>query len=106
VKRIEYAVVLTTTSSANQAEKIALALLEGRLAACVQVLPMKSFYPWQGQIQHDHEYLLLIKCKAANFEGIEACIKANHSYELPEVVQLPIMTGSQEYLCWISQVTS
>ena len=105
MKANEYAVVFTTTSSAGEAEKIAHALLSRRLAACVQVLPMKSYYPWQGQIQYDEENLLVIKCKNADFKEIELCIKANHSYELPEVVQLPIITGSQENLHWISQVT-
>jgi periplasmic divalent cation tolerance protein len=105
MKTNAYAVILTTTSSLGEAEKIARALLAGKLAACVQVLPIKSYYPWQGQVQVDDEQLLLIKCRSADFEAIATCIRANHSYELPEIVQLPITNGLQDYLGWISQVT-
>ena len=102
----DYAVVLTTTASEEETEKIAQALLEQRLAACVQATPIKSYYTWKGQVHQDQEALLLIKCKAADYAEIEKCIRANHSYEVPEIVQLPLTNGSQDYLGWISQVTS
>jgi periplasmic divalent cation tolerance protein len=101
----DFAVVLTTTASAAETEKIAHALLEQRLAACVQAAPIQSWYTWEGRIQEDHENLLFIKCKAADYTRIEACIRANHSYQVPEIVLLPLSAGSQEYLDWIRGVT-
>ncbi len=101
----DYCVVLTTTASDEETEKIALALLEKKLAACVQATPVKSFYTWKGRIHKDHENLLFIKCKSIDYAGIEECIRANHSYEVPEIVQLPLANGWPEYLEWISQVT-
>jgi periplasmic divalent cation tolerance protein len=101
----KYAVVLTTTASDAETEKIALALLERKLAACVQAVKINSFYTWKGQIHQDHENLLFIKCKAADYAGIESCIRLNHSYEIPEIVQLPLSAGSQDYLDWIREVT-
>jgi periplasmic divalent cation tolerance protein len=100
-----YSVVLTTTASDEETEKIAHALLAGKLAACVQATQVKSCYTWKGEVRIDHENLLFIKCKATDYAGIEECIRANHSYEVPEIVQLPLTAGSQDYLDWISQVT-
>jgi periplasmic divalent cation tolerance protein len=101
----DYCVVLTTTASDEETEKIARALLAGKLAACVQATPVRSFYTWKGQVHKDPENLLFIKCKAADYAGIEKCIRANHSYELPEILQLPLTDGWPDYLEWISQVT-
>lgn len=101
----EFAVVLTTTASEDETGKIAHALLEQKLAACVQAAPIRSWYTWEGRIQEDHENLLFIKCKAADYPGIEACIRANHSYEVPEIVMLPLTNGWPDYLDWIREVT-
>ncbi len=101
---IEYAIVVTTTSNPAEAQKIARALLTQRLAACIQVTPIQSYYSWQGDVNVDDEYQLQIKCKQADFLDIQQCIKANHSYEVPEIIQLPITTGSPEYLQWIDDV--
>jgi periplasmic divalent cation tolerance protein len=101
----DYAVVLTTTASNEETEKIAHALLEQKLAACVQAAPIKSYYTWEDRIQEDHENLLFIKCKAVDYAQIEACIRANHSYQVPEIVLLLLSAGSQEYLDWIRRVT-
>lgn len=101
----EFSVVITTTSSTDEAEKIARALLNIQLVACVQVYPMKSFYSWKGEICADDEIILLIKAKSANYKEIESCIKSNHSYEVPEIIQLPIFDGSNSYLEWINQVS-
>ncbi len=100
-----YAIVMTTTSSQAAAEKIAQALLAQRLAACIQITPIKSYYIWQGSVNIDDEQSLLIKCKQVDFPDIQKCIKENHSYEVPEIIQLPITAGSPAYLQWISQVT-
>jgi periplasmic divalent cation tolerance protein len=101
----DYSVVLTTTISDEETEKIAKALLVKKLAACVQATRIKSFYTWKGQVHIEAENLLFIKCKAADYAEIEKCIRANHSYEVPEILQLPVTDGSQETLNWISQVT-
>ena len=84
---------------------MALAIIRQRLAACVQVLPIKSYYTWQGKLNIENEILLLIKCKRTAFDEIEKCIKENHSYEVPEIVMVPIEMGSKEYLDWIKSVT-
>lgn len=100
-----YSVVITTTASNEETEKIANALLNEKLAACIQATQIKSFFSWKGAVSVENENLLLIKCKQSDYAEIEKCIKANHSYEVPEIVQLPMTNGSNAYLDWISQVT-
>lgn len=101
----KYAVVVTTTANEEDAAKIAQALLKDGLAACIQVNKIKSYYTWKGSVNIDDEHLLLVKCKAADYDQIEECIKRNHSYEVPEIVLLPIEAGSPAYLNWIDEVT-
>lgn len=101
----KYVVVITTTGNEEGTEKIAKALLNEKLAACIQVTQIKSYYSWKENINIDDEYLLLIKCKANDYSDIENCIKSNHSYEIPEIIQLPISTGLPAYLGWIKDVT-
>ncbi len=73
------------------------------MAACVNIVPqIQSVYLWQGSVQSDAEYLLVIKSSADNFTAIETQIKALHSYELPEIIAVPIIDGSAEYLAWLS----
>jgi periplasmic divalent cation tolerance protein len=100
-----YSIVITTVSNREDAENIARALLERRLAACIQVTQIQSYYTWKEIVNVDDEQLLLIKCKQADFADIQQCIKANHSYEVPEIIQLPISAGLPDYLQWISEVT-
>ncbi len=71
----------------------------------MQVLPIKSYYTWKDKLNIENEHLLLIKCKRADFAEIVKCIKGNHSYEVPEIVMVPIEEGSKEYLDWIKSVT-
>ena len=101
-----YCVILTTTDSEAGAETIAQALLEKRLAACVQFHPVKSRYLWQGAVERAQEWALSIKARAADFDDIVATIGAVHSYELPEVVAVPILAGEADYLDWIDQATA
>ena len=97
-------IVLTTTGSREEAERIAQALVEGELAACVNVVgPVTSIYRWQGKVDHADEFLLVIKTTAAATKRVEAKIRELHSYELPECVVLPIEAGSEKYLDWIAQ---
>ena len=97
-------IVLTTTGSREEAEKIARALVERRLAACVNILgPIHSVYRWQGKVESADEHLLLIKTTAARFDSVAKAIRELHSYELPECIELSIQGGSAEYLEWIEQ---
>lgn len=95
-------IVLTTAGSREEAEKIAQALVERRLAACVNLLsPIKSVYRWQGKVENAAEHLLIIKTTAARCEAVARAIRELHSYQLPECIQLDIEGGSAEYLQWI-----
>ena len=97
-----YAVVLVTASSRQEAAAIAEFLIQSKLAACVSLLPVFSIYIWQETIHHDEEWQLLIKSERSRFAELEAKIRELHSYEVPEIIALPIVAGSQPYLRWIS----
>jgi periplasmic divalent cation tolerance protein len=101
----QYSVVITTTNSAEASEKIAKALLDKKLAACVQVSQIKSYYTWKDNMAIDDEQILLIKTKSVDYAEVEICIKENHSYEIPEIIKLPITDGLPAYLNWITEVT-
>jgi periplasmic divalent cation tolerance protein len=94
--------VLTTCGNDAQARTLADVLVGERLAACVNAMPgVSSTYRWKGRIEHDAEVLLLIKTTEDRFEAVEHAIKAQAGYELPEIVAVPIQTGSAEYLACI-----
>ena len=96
--------VLTTAGSQEEAEKIAQALVERRLAACVNLVgPIQSVYRWQGNVETAAEHLLVIKTTADLFDAVARAIRELHSYELPECIQLPIEAGSAEYMKWIEE---
>jgi periplasmic divalent cation tolerance protein len=96
--------VLTTAGSESEARKIAHALVEPRLAACVNIIPrIHSVYRWEGKVEEAEEYLLLIKTTKAREEEVRAAIRELHSYELPECIAIPIESGSMEYLKWLSE---
>jgi periplasmic divalent cation tolerance protein len=99
----EYGVVLVTTGSEAEGEAIAKALLTDKLAACVNIVPVNSFYIWQGKINSDREWQLIIKTDLTLFPQLSALIKALHSYEVPEIIALPLVSGEQSYLQWIAQ---
>lgn len=99
-------VVLCTCKDQAEAQRIAEALVESRLAACVNLLGgIKSIYRWQGAVETAHEVLLLIKSTTARFDELRARITELHSYDTPEIIALPITAGSEKYLNWISQET-
>jgi periplasmic divalent cation tolerance protein len=100
-----FCVVLTTTDSEEHAERIVDAVLEARLAACLQLMPIKSCYVWEGRIARDNEVLMLIKAKSTDYDALAACIRAAHTYEVPEIVRLDIAAGDKSYLDWIEAVT-
>ena len=96
-------IVLTTTATREDAGKIARALVERRLAACVNVLAIESVYRWKDAVDSAEEWLLVIKTTASALDQVYAAIKEHHLYELPEYVVLPIESGSEEYLAWIGE---
>jgi len=100
-----YCVVLTAVQSEAQAEALAQQIVQARLGACVQVQGIKSFYLWQGQARQEREYLLMIKTRSALYPQLQDFIRAHHSYETPEIVQLPITAGWPDYLAWIDAGT-
>ena len=97
-------VVLTNCGSAEEAAKIARALVEKKLAACVNVMPAgRSFYRWKGVIEDQQESLLVIKSSRALFNDLRVEIEKLHSYEVPEVIAVPIVDGSEGYLEWLDR---
>jgi periplasmic divalent cation tolerance protein len=98
--------VITNLPDRGAAEKLADALIESRLAACVNILPpCRSVYRWKGEVQHDEEFPLLIKTTRARYGALEQAIRAGHPYELPEIVAVPVERGLPAYLDWISEQT-
>jgi periplasmic divalent cation tolerance protein len=98
----EAIVILMTAGSSEEATRIAELLVSRKLAACVQILPgMRSIYLWKGEVHRDDEVLLLVKTTRTNFETLEHEVRAIHSYETPEIIALPIIAGSENYLDWL-----
>lgn len=98
-----YFVIYTTTSNSNEAENIATGLVKEGLAACVNIVPsIKSVYIWKGEICNDHEVLLIIKSPKPLLGKVIQWVKKHHSYETPEIIALPIVDGSKDYLKWLS----
>lgn len=100
-------VALSTVGSAEEADRLARALVERRLAACVNVVPgVVSHYRWQGELQRDEERLLVIKTRAERIEALRDALRELHPYELPELVAFEISAGSPEYLKWLDEGVS
>jgi periplasmic divalent cation tolerance protein len=98
--------VTTTAGSREEADRLALALVEARLAACVQVLgPITSRYWWQGVVEVSEEWLCLVKTTTARYPDVEAAIRRLHSYDEPEIVAVPVVAGSPSYLGWVLRET-
>jgi periplasmic divalent cation tolerance protein len=98
-------VVLVTCRSAKEAERITRSLVETRLAACGNILqsPVRSIYRWKEKIESAREVLLVIKTSRSRFPELQAAIKRLHSYEVPEIIALPIVAGSQRYFSWLAE---
>ncbi len=98
--------ILCTCPDQAGSERIATAIVDEQLAACVNILPkLTSVYRWEGQVQQDSEQLLLIKTCDAVYPALEARIHELHSYDVPEIIALPIQKGLTEYLDWITENT-
>jgi periplasmic divalent cation tolerance protein len=99
----DYVQVLTMAGSEEEAERICEALIENRLAACVQVAgPVSSTYRWRDKVEREREWQCLAKTEARLYEQVEATIRRVHSYEEPEILAIPVLAGSRGYLDWIS----
>jgi periplasmic divalent cation tolerance protein len=101
-----HVVVFITAGSVEEGQSIARTLVEERVAACVNIVsPIESVYRWQGKVQDDREVLLIAKTVAEMLEQLAMRVKQLHSYEVPEIVALPIVAGSEDYLHWIDEQT-
>jgi len=102
----EFVLILVTTSSQEEAERIARALVDSKLAACVNIISgLRSIYRWKGKTWDEGELLLLIKTRMVLFERVEGVIKELHSYEVPEIIAVPIIRGAETYLNWLRNST-
>ncbi len=100
----KYIMVLTTTSSEEEAQEISERLIKQGLAACVQTYgPIKSTYLWEGEINRSEEWMCFMKTKEDVYDSLESKIKEIHSYETPEIVAIPILDGNKDYLEWIDE---
>ena len=100
----DFVVVYVTVSSAQEGERIARALVDERLAACVNRLgAVRSTYRWEGQVEQSDEELLIIKTNLARFNDVKQRVSALHSYSVPEIIALPILAGSEAYLRWLNE---
>lgn len=98
--------VITTTDSEEAAEQLARGIVEATVGACAQIVgPIKSVYRWEGKVQVEPEWQIWIKTTTARLDELTAFIKANHSYDVPEIVATPIIGGSSEYLQWVTDET-
>ena len=96
-------VALSTVATTEDAERIARSLVEKGVAACVNVVPgVVSFYRWKGRLERDAEVLLVIKTRGESFEALKTALLAEHPYEVPELVALPIAAGHEPYLAWLA----
>ncbi len=104
---VEAVLLITTLAARDEAESIGEALVEKRLAACGSVVPMvHSFFRWKGSLRREHEALLLVKTTKAASAAAQAEIRSRHSYENPEILELPVSGGSAEYLHWLASEVS
>lgn len=99
----EYAIVFTTTATEQQAREMARSIVEQKLAACVQIHAIDSFYMWKGELREEPEWRLTIKTAAGTCAQLEQHIKTHHAYETPEIIHIKIAGGDQRYLDWIDE---
>ena len=95
--------IIFVTSALEESEDIARALVEERLAACVNVTGVNSFFIWEGEFRNENEALLIVKSKTTNVEEIIERVKELHSYDLPEIIAIPIIAGDERYLRWVKE---
>jgi periplasmic divalent cation tolerance protein len=102
----QFGIVLVTTGTELEARAIAQNLVQAKLAACVNFYPVQSIYTWQEKMQQDPEWQLVIKTDLRRFDELVSTVQAIHSYDVPEIIALPIQTGELAYLDWVATQTS
>ncbi len=103
---MSYSMVITTVENRSQAQKLAQKVLQAKLAACVQLEDIESLYMWDGRLQNDGEVRIVFKTKATLYTKLQNLIKQHHPYDVPQIVEVAIEKGSQEYLDWIGEETA
>ncbi len=99
-----YIIILITAKDKKEADKIAQALIKNKLAACVNILPgVQSLFWWQGKVDQAKEALLVVKSRKEKFAKIAKLVKSVHSYDVPEIIAIPIVSGFKPYLNWIDE---
>jgi periplasmic divalent cation tolerance protein len=101
-----FCVVVTTIDSETKAEEIARAALAAKLAACVQILPIRSLYEWNGELRDEPELLVQLKARAEDYDALAAAIRALHPYDVPEILRFDIAEGEPAYLDWVARTTA
>jgi periplasmic divalent cation tolerance protein len=101
-----HCMVLTTCGNPEEARKLAAEVVGARLAACVQMLPVLSFFEWKGEVRNENETLLLMKTRTALYADLERFVADRHAYEVPEIIRLPVGAGLESYLRWIDETTA
>ena len=101
-----YSIVLATAPSREVALDLARALVDGRIAACVNLLPVTSVYRWEGEVKEDDEHLMVIKTRRTHIDDIKDLFEERHPYEVPELISIEVEDGSAEYLRWLKDETS
>jgi periplasmic divalent cation tolerance protein len=102
---MDYAIILTTCPDENEAKNLASKLIAEKLAACVQLSGIQSYYTWKNKTCIDPEVRLTIKTRTPLFKQVETFIQQHHSYEVPQVIMVPVANGSEAYLDWIDENT-
>jgi len=104
--KFQHIQVFISCQDSSEAKKLVESLLADQIIACAQVIPIvESFYRWQGQIVNDRECLLMLKTRQRHFAAIEQRVRALHSYDVPEIIAVPLVEGSTEYMKWIDEQT-
>jgi len=102
----KYCLITCAADSRAEAQRLADLLVELRLAACVQLVDIASAFTWQGKVEHAQDGVLLIKTRTVLYPQVERLLRENHSYSVPEILQIPIENGLPDYLQWMHEVTS
>ena len=104
--KFQYIQVFISCQDSGEAKKMVESLLADQIIACAQIIPtVESFYRWQGQIVNDRECLLMLKTRQQHFAAIKQRVRAMHSYDVPEIIAVPLVEGSTEYMKWIDEQT-
>ncbi len=102
----DYCIAMTTLEDEDSASRLARALVEAKLAACVQLVHIRSTFSWQGAVEDARELLVLMKTRASVYDRLEQFVCDHHPYDVPEILQIPVTTGYGPYLSWVNANTT